>query len=123
MTLSILVAGCTQEQSDPRAPAKAIERYLEARISKNNETFAGTFCSVFEFEALTEFDSFGAVEATIDEMVCTVDDISDQKAKVTCTGSVDVVYDGENNNTLDLGRFPYTAVQEDGEWKMCGYGG
>lgn len=120
--LTILVAGCAQNQSDPNAPSKAIERYLEARISKNDEIFVGTFCSDFEFDALTEFDSFGAVEATIQEMSCKVDSISEGQANITCTGSVDVVYDGENNNTLDLGRFLYSAVQEDDEWKMCGYG-
>ena len=119
--LSILIVGCAQDQSNPDAPANAIERYLEAVISKNNETFAGTFCSDFEFEAQTEFDSFGAVEASIEDMVCTVASMSDQEANVNCTGSIEVIYDGENNNTLDLGRFPYSAVQEDGEWKMCGY--
>ncbi len=119
--LASLLLGCTQNQSDPNAPAKAIERYLETRISKNSEIFAGTFCAEFEFDALTEFDSFGAVEATIEDMICKVESMSDREANIICTGSIDVVYDGENNNTLDLGRFTYIAAQEDAEWKMCGY--
>ena len=120
--LILMIVACTTEQSDPQAPAQAIEKYLTARISKDSEAFVGTFCAAFELDALTEFDSFGAVEATIEDMTCTTDNISDGTANVTCSGSVTVVYDGEDNNTLDLGRFPYVAVQEDGAWKMCGYG-
>jgi len=121
ITLTIILAGCAQDTADPQAPAKAVETYLEARISKDSEAFQGTFCADFEFDALTEFDSFGAVEATIEDMTCEVESTSDGSAVVTCTGSVDVVYDGETNDTLDLARFKYTATQEDGEWKMCGY--
>lgn len=120
--LMFMIAGCAQETSDPQAPATAIETYLETRISKDSEAFQGTYCADFEFDALTEFDSFGAVEATIEEMTCEVSKMGDGQATVTCTGSVEVVYDGENNNTLDLARLPYVATLEDGEWKMCGYG-
>lgn len=119
--LTFAIIGCAADPSDPEAPAKAVEKYLETRISKDSEAFAGTYCADFESTAITEFDSFGAVEATLEDMVCTVDSLEDGQATVTCTGNVEVVYDGENNNTLDLARVPYTAAQEDGEWKMCGY--
>jgi len=121
IALTLIIAGCAQESSDPEAPAKAIEKYLEARISKDSEAFQGTYCGDFEFDALTEFDSFGAVEATLEDMTCEVSNVSDASASVTCTGSTTVVYDGEDNNTIDLARFSYIATQEDGEWKMCGY--
>lgn len=123
MTLTLIIAGCAQDPSDPQAPAKAIEKYLEARISKDSEAFQGTFCADFEFDALTEFDSFGAVEASIEDMTCEVSSVSDGSADVTCSGSVTVVYDGEDSRTLDLARFSYVATQDDDEWKMCGYGG
>ena len=123
IAMTLIFAGCAQDQADPEAPARAIETYLTARISKDSEAFQGTYCADFEFEALTEFDSFGAVEATIEEMVCTVDSVLEGSATVTCTGGVEVVYEGENSNTIDLGRLPYTAALEDGEWKMCGYVG
>jgi hypothetical protein len=122
IALTFILVGCAQDSSDPQAPAKAIEKYLEARISKDSDTFQGTFCADFELDALTDFDSFGAVEATLEDMTCEVGSVSDASAVVTCTGSVTVVYDGEDNNTLDLARFSYVAAQEDGEWKMCGYG-
>ena len=123
LTLTLIIAGCAQEASDPNAPAEAVETYLEARISKDSEAFQGTFCADFEFEALTEFDSFGAVEASLEDMTCETDDISDASADVTCSGNVTIVYDGEDSNSIDLARFSYVAAQEDGEWKMCGYGG
>ncbi len=121
LIMSVLIAGCATDQTDPEAPAKAIEAYLETRISKDSDIFSGTYCADFEATAITEFDSFGAVEATLEDMVCTVDSLDDGQATVTCAGNINVVYDGENNNTLDLARTPYSAVQEDGEWKMCGY--
>jgi hypothetical protein len=119
--LTFIIVGCAQSQTDPEAPAKAVEKYLEARISKDSELFQDTFCATFEADALTEFDSFGAVDATIEDMTCEAGSVSEGSADVTCSGSVTVVYDGENTNTLDLSRFLYTAAQEDGEWKMCGY--
>ena len=117
----MLFSGCATTQSDEIAPAKAIEKYLEARISKDSEAFTGTYCADFEFDALTEFDSFGAVEATLESMMCVTQNISEDEATIDCSGTMEVVYDGETNNSLDLGRFEYTAILEDDEWKMCGY--
>jgi len=118
----IIIAGCASDPSDPEAPANAVEAYLEARISKDNEVFQGAYCADFEATAVTEFDSFGAVEAELVDMTCTVDSVEDGTAQVSCTGSIDVVYDGENTNSLDLARQTYVATQADGEWLMCGYG-
>lgn len=118
---TILIAGCATDPTDPEAPANAVKAYLEARISKDNEIFQGTYCADFEATAITEFDSFGAVEAELIDMVCTVDNVEDGMAQVSCTGSIDVVYDGENTNSLDLSRQTYVATQNDGEWQMCGY--
>jgi len=117
----MLIAGCAQDSSDPQAPAKAVEKYIQAQVAKDSDAFATTFCAEYELDALTEFDSFGVVDATVEDMTCEAGDIADGTATVTCTGSIDIVYDGENNRTLDLSRLPYSVVQEDGEWKMCGY--
>lgn len=121
--LMFLIAGCAQDTSDPQAPAKAIENYIQAQVDKDSEAFQTTYCADFEFDAITEFDSYGAVEASIEAMTCEVASMSDMSAAVTCSGTIDIIYDGENNRTFDLSRFTYNTVQEDGEWKMCGYGG
>lgn len=121
ISIAVVISGCAQTQADIEAPANAIETYLEARISKDNEIFTGTFCADFEFDALTEFDSFGAVDATLENMTCTTDTIYEGQAKVSCSGTMEVVYDGESNNSMDLARFEYIATLEDGEWQMCGY--
>lgn len=121
IALTLIIAGCAQESTDPEAPAKAVEKYLEARISKDSELFAGTFCADFESDALIEFDSFGELESTLEDMTCNVDNVSDATASVSCTGSLETVYNGEARRPLDLARFTYLATQEDGEWKMCGY--
>lgn len=119
--LAISITGCASDASDPSAPATAIEAYLSARIAKDSNVFQGTYCADFEATAITEFDSFGAVDAELTDMACSVDSIEDGVASVSCTGSVDVVYDGENTNSIDLARATYRATQDEGEWKMCGY--
>lgn len=120
-TTLIMISGCAQRQFNEEAPSGAIENYLEARISKDSNTFIGTYCADFEFDALTEFDSFGAVEATLENMACITETISEGQATVTCSGTMEVVYDGESSNSMDLGRFAYVATLEDDEWQMCGY--
>lgn len=117
----MLIAGCAQTATDPEAPSNSIEAYLAALVAKDSETFNTLFCADYESEALIEFDSFGAVDAELEDATCTTGESTDAGTVVTCAGSIKIVYDGETNNSLDLSRTPYLAVQEDGEWKMCGY--
>ena len=118
-----MMAGCAQDASDPEAPARVVETYIQAQVDKDRDTFQTTYCADFELGAQTDFDAYGAVEATIEEMTCEVAETTDSSATVTCSGTIDIVYDGENNRSFDLSTFTYTTVQEDGEWKMCGYAG
>jgi hypothetical protein len=45
---------------------------------------------------------------------------ADNATLVSCTGKIKASYNGENQE-LDLSSRTYRAVQEGGDWRMCGY--
>lgn len=90
-------------------------------VAKDRDAFVKTFCAGYEADAMTEFDSFGAVEATLDGVSCQSAGTDGDATLVTCTGSIAVTYQGEDNKVLALEDNVYRAVQEGGDWKMCGY--
>ncbi len=115
--LLITAAGCAQPADAPTT----IETYLKTMVAKDRDAFVKTFCAAYEADALTEFDSFGAVEAALDGVDCQSSGTDGGATLVTCTGSINVTYQGEDNQVLALENTVYRAVQENGEWKMCGY--
>lgn len=115
--LMLILAGCAQQTDSPTA----IENYLKAMVGKDRDAFVKLFCSDYEADALTELDSFGAVEAALDGVACEAAGTDGSATLVTCTGSIAVTYQGEDNRLLSLEDQIYRVVQEGGEWKMCGY--
>lgn len=113
----LCAAGCAGQSDAPTA----IETYLKTMVGKDRDAFVKTFCANYEAGALTEFDSFGAVEATLDGVDCATNGTDGGATLVTCTGSIAVTYEGEDNTLLALEGTVYRAVQDGGEWKMCGY--
>ena len=117
LVLMLLAAGCAAQSSAPAA----IENYLKAMVAKDRDGFVKQFCADFEGDALTEFDSFGAVDAKLDGVTCEAAGTDGSTTLVKCKGSIAVTYQGENNKVLSLEDNVYRAVQENGDWKMCGY--
>lgn len=113
----LFLTGCAGQSDAPTA----IETYLKTMVGKDRDAFVKTFCADYEADALTEFDSFGAVEATLDGVDCESSGTDGGATLVTCSGSINVTYQGEDNQVLALDNTVYRAVQEGGEWKMCGY--
>lgn len=120
LLFSPIIAGCATQSNSPTA-ANAIEKYLDSLVEKDLVTFQSVICAEYESAAMTEFDSFGAVDATLEDATCKVSEAGNDESLVSCTGNISIVYKGENKDPLDLSRAPYRAVKEDGEWKMCGY--
>lgn len=118
--MTFIISSCASQSSSQTA-ANTIEKYLNSLVEKDLVTFQSVVCAEYESAALTEYDSFGAVDANLEDATCKVSQSQDDSAVVTCTGNINIVYKGENNNSLDLSRTPYRVVKEDGEWKMCGY--
>ena len=119
MTLLILIllllSACTSSDGADSDPAvDAVESYLEAKVSSDEEGIQNLICSELESTIEREIASFASVEASLEDMSCTSDGNI-----VTCAGQIVALYGTENRE------FPlstYQVVQEDGEWRWCGEG-
>lgn len=117
--LGMVLAGCAEEAKDTD-PADSVEKYIKAMVEKNEKDFNAVICEDFQATAKTNFDSFGSVEASLKDVQCTASDKDDDSANVTCTGSIAVVYNGENTRDLPQEGPVYQMVNDDDTWKICG---
>jgi hypothetical protein len=112
----IALAGCAPGD----APARSIERYFQAVVAKDPDRAVTSSCAAWEESARQEVDSFKAVGVTLKDLACqTSGDDGDAKL-VACTGAIAVSYNNENREVSLAGK-NYRAVQEGGDWRMCGY--
>ncbi len=116
LLLVVISAGCTQSDA-----ASAVEAYYRALVEKDRDRFIGLVCTDWEADATREFDSFGAVDATLEGFSCEQASKENNHAVVTCKGGILVVYGNEDNQLFNLEDYTYQVAKEDGEWRMCGY--
>lgn len=117
LAAALLAVSCSAERGDPAA---AVERYLEALVSKDANQVVDASCAAWEEDAQRELDSFAAVETTLQDVSCSTVTETEEAASVTCTGAVVASYNGEDQQLALEGR-AYRVVYEGGEWRMCGY--
>ncbi len=111
-----VAAGCTQ----PRSAVETIQEYLRAKVESGDETqLISLSCADYEAQARTDATSFANIDATIESMDCTEAGAEGDAAVIACEGKIAAIYGAGDERELGLGG-PYLAVQEDGEWKMCG---
>jgi len=115
--LSLIIAGCAASKS---GAAQAVEGYLQALVAKNPERVVSLSCASWESQAQTEVDSFGAIAAKLDSLSCQESGKNGDKTLVTCKGKIITTYNNENQE-IDLSTLTYQAIQEDNQWRMCGY--
>lgn len=119
LLLSVLVlAAC---QSDSGDPTEAVTTYLSTLVEKDREGFTEAICNDWERDGRIEFDSFGAVDASLNTITCEAGDAADGYTPVDCTGTIQVSYGGEREGEIDVAERTYRVVEEDGAWRMCGY--
>ena len=116
LSLSIL-AGCSTSKN---GAVQTVENYLQAMVAKDTTRITNYACSTWEAQAQTEADSFAGVTAQIQGLACQVSGTNGNTTLVICTGKIITSYNSENTE-LDLAGRTYKAVQEGGEWRMCGY--
>jgi len=96
-------------------PARMVERYLLAKVSRDDTALRRLLCSEMEDQYERELRSFETVsDAHLDGMACRR---VGETNTVRCTGVIWAVYGSEQT------KFPlttYRVVWEDGEWKWCG---
>lgn len=100
--------------------ASAIDAYNQALVSKNTNKLTSLTCKAWEADAQNELASFDAVTAQIENSKCQVSGKDGDYTLVACTGKIVADYNGENQE-IDLSQRIYKAIQEDGQWRMCGY--
>jgi hypothetical protein len=115
---TILISACAAAPS--AGPEKAIETYLTALVNQDANRLITASCKTWEEKARLEADSFQAVKAKLDGMVCVNVGADGEFTRVTCTGKIVATY-GNENQEIPLDRRTYLAGQEGGEWRMCGY--
>ena len=119
--LSVLLlsffASCTAQNN---WAVQAIEGYLQAMVAKDNTRITSFACASWEAQAQTGADSFAGVTAQLQGLACQVSGQDGSTTLVTCSGKIVASYNGENTEINLAGR-TYKAVQEGGEWRMCGY--
>ena len=115
--LMLILSACSGGGGTPEG---AIEGYLESLVAGDPVEVINLSCVAWEEQAATEAASFESVEVTLEGLACQQAGSEDEAALVTCSGTIHAIYDGEQQDLSLEGR-TYRAVQEDGEWKMCGY--
>jgi hypothetical protein len=100
--------------------ASAIKAYNQALVSKNANQLSNLSCKAWEADAENELASFTAVTAQVENSNCQVSGQDGDYTLVSCSGKIVANYNGENQE-IDLGQRIYKAIQEDGQWRMCGY--
>jgi hypothetical protein len=115
--LILVLSGCKSEEG---AAAAAIESYIQALSGKDANKLSNLSCAEWEQSALTEMDSLTSVGSKVENLSCQESGKEGTKNFVNCTGALALDYDGEIQR-IDLSTRTYIAVEEDGEWRMCGY--
>ncbi len=111
----LVLAACAQDD-----PSATVEAYLQAKVASNLETLQRLSCAAWEAQAVVEASSFESMNAELQDMRCRQNGQDGEYTLVECEGKIVTVYNGETRE-WDLGAFPYRLLQEDGEWRMCGY--
>jgi hypothetical protein len=100
--------------------AAAIEAYNQALVSNNANQLSDLSCKTWEADAKNELASFAAVTAQLENPNCQVSGKDGDYTLVSCSGKIVANYNGEDQE-IDLSQRIYKAIQEDGQWRMCGY--
>ena len=104
---------------EKNAAAKAVQDYLNALVSKDENRLVTLSCKDWEDSALLEMDSFQAVTARLDGLACAQTGTDGNTALVVCQGKIISTYNNEDQE-LELSVRTYQVVQQGGEWLVCG---
>lgn len=113
----LTLVGCSDPQDNP---AQAIQGYIQALADKDQNALVNHSCNAWEESALIELDSLTGVTAQVVDLVCQEIGKDGEDSLVTCTGKLELNYNGELQD-LDLSGRTLIARFEDGEWRACGY--
>lgn len=117
VVFSPLLFACTGTAD---APASAVEMYYDALVERDEPRFLSFTCADWEINALLEYDSFRNVSSELVDFECQTVETEDGFAQVQCAGFISASYGEEIREFLMSDRV-FTVINEQGEWRMCGY--
>ncbi len=125
ISLALILSACggsgsTATTSVSSPAAAAVENYLKALVVKDAAKISNLSCKAFEQQALLEMDGFQAVKAELEGVSCKDAGTDGGATLVGCTGKIVLTYNTEKQS-LDVSRQTYKAIQEGGDWRVCGY--
>lgn len=113
----VLLAACA---STATLPAQVIEEYYQALTKGDLNTMIALACPEWEEQARNEYNSFSAVTAELEGLQCKTISQEKTSAIVGCEGKVVANY-GNEVLEIDLSKLTFQLVQQDGNWRFCGY--
>ena len=113
-----LTSSCSSKSADD-APG-AVETYLGALVSKDENQMINHSCADWESQAKLELNSFAAVEASLENLNCETSGQEGDYTLVDCRGIIVANY-GAEVLEIKLQERTFQVLQEGGEWRMCGY--
>ncbi|MCZ2095335.1 MAG: hypothetical protein AAGU78_05920 [Chloroflexota bacterium] len=116
---ALALAAC----ADSGSASGAIEAYLKAKVEADAEKMVALSCAAWEAQALEEAASFKSVRAELEDMACEAGGEDGDYTLVACSGTLIIHYGGEEPRRQPLGGTTYRALDDGGEWKMCGEAG
>lgn len=114
--LALLLSACGNGGS---GASTAVESYFGALTAKDADQLINLSCAAWESSAQTELEGFGGVETSLEGLSCQVAGADGDFTTVTCQGTIIASY-GEENLEIELENATYLAIEEGGEWRMCG---
>lgn len=118
LTLGVLVS--CQGSPTKENPSAAVEAYIQALVAKDVNQMISLSCADWEASARQEFNSFAAVKLTLNDLKCQEAGKDGGYTLVSCTGVIIASY-GSEDLQLDLKDQVYRTLNENGEWRVCGY--
>lgn len=112
----LILAACADNDS----ATDAIERYLKAQVAGDEDALISNSCPAWEANARTAAASFQSVEAETENLSCSETGTDGEFTLVTCEGAIVIQYRGEDPRNQAVPDLTYRAIEQDGEWKMCG---
>ncbi len=123
LVLLALGAAALSACADSGSASDAVEAYLRAKVEADADKMVSLACPAWEAQALEEAASFSAVRAELENITCEDRGESGDYTLVVCSGDLIIHYGGEEPRRQPLSGTTYRALEDGGEWKMCGEDG
>jgi hypothetical protein len=114
----IMLAACNNAQPD--TPVGVVQSYVQARVTSDESKLITLSCKAQESQAKKDADSFRSMKATLDSITCKQAGTDSSFSIVACEGKIITEYAGETRD-WNLADRNFKTIQEDGQWKVCGY--